>query len=335
MAKSIEEKVEEYYKSKLDKLNITYYGKTQARSLSKSIEKALNSAPSKSGGSGNNYPDIMLMLSSKKLNRYIPVIIEAKGSKNKLEKLDKAGNITQIIPWASDSKPDAKNPHKKGDPNRTAIMNFAVNGAYYYAKVILDSEDTDYDEIIFIGINGTELDKDNKLKYSEQKAYYLSKANKFQPKHITDLDKSWDLLKDNNLEKFFGILDQLTLSETELDNLRHKTEDELEKAVKKIHQEIYDNAMLKSTLSTNEKLYLFSGLIMAGLQSKGISRLLPSDLKGDDSNDDNDGKTILTKITNFLKKRKADPQKIDMILDLLRPVFTKKSYGKKEEINHY
>lgn len=178
MPKSIEEKVEEFYKTNLDNLGITYYGKTQANLMSKSISDALTSAPSKSGGTGSNYPDIMLMLNSKTLNRHIPVIIEAKGSKNKLEKIDKDGKIVQIVPWASDSKEGAKNPHRKGDPNPTAIVQFVVNGAYHYAKNILESEFSIYDEIIFIGINGTELDEDNKVKNPEQKAYYLSKLNK-------------------------------------------------------------------------------------------------------------------------------------------------------------
>lgn len=323
MGKSIEEKVEEFYKNYLDNLGITYYGKTQANLMSKSISDALTSAPSKSGGTGSNYPDIMIMLNSKILNRQIPVIIEAKGSKNKLEKLDKDGNIVQIVPWASDSKEGAKNPHKKGDPNTTAIVQFAVNGAYHYAKNILESEFSIYDEIIFIGINGTELDEDNKVKNPEQKAYYLSKLNKLQPKHIADLNKSWDLLKDSNLEKFFTILDRLTLSEEELEALTHRTEDELEKAVKKIHQEIYENASLKNALTTNEKLYVFSGLIMAGLQTSGVSRLTPKALEGNDDKVENDGQTILRRIRTFLEKRKADSHKIAMIEDLLRPIFTK------------
>lgn len=108
MAKSIEEKVEEHYKDRLKELGITYYGKTQASQLNESIANALKEAPSKSGGSGNNYPDIMLMLKSRKLNRYIPVMIEAKGGKNKLEKLDKEGNIEQVKLWDSDSKEGAK-----------------------------------------------------------------------------------------------------------------------------------------------------------------------------------------------------------------------------------
>ena len=322
MAKSIEEKVEDFYKRTLDNLGITHYGKTQAHLMNKSIEDALAQAPSKSGGQGNNYPDLMLMLNSTNLNRQIPVVIEAKGSKNKLEKL-KDDEIVQTVPWGSDSKPGAKNPHKKGDPNSTAIVQFAVNGAYHYALSILESDLALFKEIIFIGVNGTELDANNNLANPEQKAYYLSRENKMQPKHIKELDNSWDLLKASNLDKFFGILDKLTLSEYELEVLTHKTEDELEKAVKKIHQEIYDDMSLKNILTTNEKLYVFSGLIMAGLQTNGITRLTPDSLEGNNDSADNDGQTILRRIKSFLKKRNADPHKIMMIEDLLKPIFSR------------
>lgn len=324
MAKSIEEKVEEYYKDSLKKLGIKYYGKTQASDLNESIANALKEAPSKSGGSGNNYPDIMLMLQSRKLNRYIPVMIEAKGGKNKLEKLDKEGNIEQVVPWGSDSKEGAKNPHKKGDPKFEAIEKYAVNGAYHYAKIILEDDRCNYDEVIFIGVNGTKLTKDNQVADSEHKVYYLSRSNKMQPKHVKELDNSWDLMKADNLDRLFDILDKLTLTEEELETLTSKTEDQLEKAVKKIHQGIYDNVSLRNALTTNEKLYLFSGLIMAGLKTDGIVQLKPEKLDGNIDDDDNDGTTILKKISSFLKKRNSNNYKVKMVMDLLSPIFTKK-----------
>ena len=87
---SIEEKVEEHYKKILDELGIRHYGKTE--SINRTITDALRSADSKSGGSGNNYPDIQLLLENKTARR-IPVMIEAKGLKNRLEKISKSGQI--------------------------------------------------------------------------------------------------------------------------------------------------------------------------------------------------------------------------------------------------
>ena len=84
MVRSIEEKVEEYYKNKFDEYGIRHFGKTE--SINDDISNALSKAESKSGGKGNNYPDIQLLLDDGN-SRRIPVMIEAKGVKNKLEKL--------------------------------------------------------------------------------------------------------------------------------------------------------------------------------------------------------------------------------------------------------
>ncbi|RMC38540.1 hypothetical protein F5ESL0236_06280 [Lactobacillus sp. ESL0236] len=131
--RSIEEKVEEYFKALFDHYNIRHFGKTET--VNEEIGKALSVAESKSGGVGSNYPDIQLLLENNN-SRRIPVMIEAKGGKNKLEKLDKAGNIVQITNYPSDSKLNAKSPHKKDDKNYSTINNFATNGAFHYGKAI-------------------------------------------------------------------------------------------------------------------------------------------------------------------------------------------------------
>ena len=100
---SIEEKVEEQYKSLLDSLGIRHYGKTEK--INPNITNALKNADSKSGGSGNNYPDIQLIVNNT-IGRYIPVMIEVKGSKGKLEKLAKDGSIMGITYYESDGKPN-------------------------------------------------------------------------------------------------------------------------------------------------------------------------------------------------------------------------------------
>ena len=69
---SIEEKVEEQYKNLLDSLGIRHYGKTEK--INPNITNALRNADSKSGGSGNNYPDIQLIVNNA-IGRYVPVMI--------------------------------------------------------------------------------------------------------------------------------------------------------------------------------------------------------------------------------------------------------------------
>ena len=63
---------------------------------------------------------------------------------------------------------------------------------------------------------------------------------------------------------------------------------------------------------------------MAGLKTDGIVQLKPEKLDGNIDDDDNDGTTILKKISSFLKKRNSNNYKVKMVMDLLSPIFTKK-----------
>lgn len=317
MVRSIEEKVEEYYKNKFDEYGIRHFGKTE--SINDDISNALSKAESRSGGKGNNYPDIQLLLDDGN-SRRIPVMIEAKGGKNKLEKLDKDGHIVQVTKYGSDSKPNARNPHKKGDPNYSAITTYATNGALHYGRAILKY--SNFHEVLVIGVNGTTLNNDGTVIDPECKAYYVSEKNNLIPKHVKELDNSLVLLKQSNITRLYSIFDKLGLTDEELEELKKKTENELEAKVKAIHQRIYDNKAIR--LSTNSKLYLFAGLIMAGLQTKKIKRLEVDDLSSNDSEDWNDGSIVLEHINLFLKARKAEKDKIDLTLSLLGTVFRNK-----------
>lgn len=318
---SIEEKVEEQYKSLLDSLGIRHYGKTEK--INPNITNALRNADSKSGGSGNNYPDIQLIVNNV-IGRYVPVMIEAKGSKGKLEKLAKDDSIVGITYYESDGKPnkDGVPTHLKGELNYSAIKDYAVNGAVHYGNAILD-EGT-YSEVIVIGINGTTLNADGSVVDAECKAYYLSTKNSRIPKVIDKITATdWSLLKAENIDKLFDMLDKLNLTDKELEALTRKTEETLEEKIKAIHQSLYDDVQLKTALSTNEKLYLFCGLIMAGLTTNGVRPLEPSDLRGNDNDRNNDGTTLLQHIESFLYAKNCSNEKVEMIKGLLEGVFRK------------
>lgn len=302
---SIEEKVEEYYKSELDTLSIRHYGKTEK--INDSIAKALTEAASKSGGTGTNYPDIQLFLQNS-TRRDIPVMIEAKGTKNRLEKLTQDGDIELVSP--------GKNPRK-------AIQQFAVNGALHYGMAILD-EGT-YNEVIIIGINGTTMN-DGKVSDPEVKAYYVSKKNGNYPKLIPGFE--FVEMKQSNIDSFFAKLDRLSLTDAEKEKLKRDKEELLEQSIKSIHQKIYDDANIRTLLSTNEKLYLFCGLIMAGLTTEGVRPLEVSDFYSNDDIRNNDGSLILTRTESFLRKKRCPEDKIDMVLNYLKPVFEKRDLWK-------
>lgn len=318
---SIEEKVEEQYKGMLDALGVRHYGKTEK--INSAISNALKNADSKSGGSGNNFPDIQLILENSNARR-IPVMIEAKGSKNKLEKLDKSGQIVGVTEWASDGRigKDGVPTHLKGDANYSTIQSYAVNDAVHYGEAILN-EGT-YDEVIVIGINGTVLDANGTVLDAECKAYYVSEKNSRVPKLIDRITSTdWSLLSSSNTDDLFEMLDKLNLTDAEIEALTRKTEATLEEKIKAMHQSLYDDTQLKTALSTNEKLYLFCGLIMAGLKTNGVRPLEATDLRGNDNERNNDGTMILQNIESFLYAKHCSPEKVDMIKGLLESVFRK------------
>ena len=299
MGKSIEEKVEDIFKKQLNEFNIKYFTKTE--SINESIDFALKNSVSKSGGNGNNYPDIKLLIESNNMRR-IPVMIEAKGTLGKLIKKNLDGDI-ELVRY-----------NKNGDANYSSIQGYAVNGAIHYINAILDGDC--YNEGIAIGINGYE--KNNNEIHTELEAYYISEKNNRVPKKIDNYN-DLSFLKSANINNLCNTLDELVLNEEELDKITKKVEATLEQKIKSIHQNIYDNKLI--TLETNEKLYLFCGLIMAGIHTKGVSPLTADQLTGSDNSEYNDGTIIINHINAFLNSKNMDNSKKEMIQKLLFPIF--------------
>ena len=86
--KSVEEQVEDKIKKQFGK--VKYYTKTEY--INSEIDNALKVAQSKYGGNGANFPDIKYLIKTK-TSKYIPVMIEVKGTKGKLEKLSASGEV--------------------------------------------------------------------------------------------------------------------------------------------------------------------------------------------------------------------------------------------------
>ena len=133
--------------------------KLEQESLNEEIDKALMYYSSKSGGTGGNRPDAKLLLQDNNLD-YYPILIEYKGKKDALVKLDIHG--------------DVDNQTAKNEANFKHINTYAVNGAVHYANALLHH--TSYTDIIAIGMTG---EKDEKGNIRHQiGVYYVSKSNK-------------------------------------------------------------------------------------------------------------------------------------------------------------
>lgn len=89
MAKSIEPNIADLANGWLKSYKLDY--KLEQESLNTEIDKALADYYTKNGGTGANRPDAKLLLTDKNLVPY-PILIEYKGYKDKLVKLECLNN---------------------------------------------------------------------------------------------------------------------------------------------------------------------------------------------------------------------------------------------------
>ena len=293
---SIEERIEDRTKQQLKEFGISYYTKTE--SINSDIDSALAKYPSKSGGSGKNYPDIKLFLTTE-TRRKIPVMIEVKGTKGRLEKL-KNGEIENI--------------NNKGEPHYDNINKYALNGAVHYANAILDYTHS-YDEVIALGINGYEDASELKTQYA---FYYLNRKNLSVPKKIGDFSDLSCFSKEH-LESFITKLDSLSLSEKERENAIENLESDIESKLSKLNQFLHDELL---NINPNTRVALLVGMIMAAQGVKGkIAPLKVEELKCEQGANSNDGQIFLNKIKDFLCEKNLPQEKVAMVINDLESAF--------------
>ena len=280
--------------------------KLEQESLNDEIDKALNEYASKSGGAGGNRPDAKLLLQDEALN-YYPILIEYKGYKDKLVKLNKDGNVD--------------NTTSKNEPNYKNINSYAVNGAIHYANAILHY--TSYTDVISIGVTGFKR-LDGSIEHSIG-VYYVSKNNLGIGQKVDDYTDLSFLNKDN-FNDFIKKINELNLSNDELDKLREKREKEIETSLTKLNNDIYKE---EKGLSENDRVYLVSASIMATLGIAGKVRPLEkSDLKSSTEEGDTDGEIIVRKIEAFLKNKNLTEKKQNLIVRTLKNTLLSENINK-------
>ena len=271
--------------------------KLEQESLNSEIDKALNEYESKNGGKGGNRPDVKLLLQDKELN-YYPILIEYKGYKDKLVKLD------------INNKVENKK-SKSNEPNYNNINSYAVNGAVHYANAILHY--TSYTDVISIGVTGYKKD-DGEIEHYIG-VYYVSKSNFGVGQEV---DKYTDLsfLKKENFDEFIIKVKSLSLSLKELEELKNKREKEIDTSLVKLNNDIYKE---EKGLGENDRVYLVAASIIATLGIPGeVSPLEKSDLKSKTEIGETDGDIIIRKIKAFLSKKNLPEAKKDLIIRTLQ-----------------
>lgn len=278
----------------------------EQQSLNSEIDKALDDYYSKNGGVGGNRPDAKLLLQDSAMN-YYPVLIEYKGYKDKLVKLDSDGQV--------------ENKTAKNEPNFKNINAYAVNGAVHYANALLHH--TSYTDIISIGVTGYR-NNDGDLEYSIG-VYYVSKENLGAGQKVDDYT-DLSFLKKENFDQFIEKVRTLRLSPEELDKLKEQREQEINASLVKLNNDIYKE---EKGLSERDRVYLVAASIIATLGIPGkVAPLEKSELISSDEIGYRDGDKIVKKIESFLNYKSLPKEKKDLIIRTLQNTLTTENINK-------
>lgn len=302
---SVEPNIADLVNGWLKSYNLDY--KLEQESLNTEIDLALNDYYSKSGGKGGNRPDAKLLLRSKDGKDY-PILIEYKGYKDKLIKLDSEGNIANRL--------------ANGQPDYNNIKSFAVNGAVHYANAILHY--TSYTDVIAIGVTGYK-DDNGMLVYSIG-VYYVAKSNFGMGQEVaeyTDLS----FLKKEHFSDFIEKVKYLSLTKDEIEKLKERREEEITASLVKLNNDIFKE---EKGLSENDRVYLVAASIMATLgdADNKVYPLTKADLKSSDEVGNTDGDVMIRKIEAFLGAKKLPKDKKDLIVRTLKNTLTTDNINK-------
>lgn len=303
---SVEPNVADTVNSWLKKYKVDY--KLEQESLNSEIDKALEEYHSKSGGRGGNRPDAKALLEDKFLKKW-PILIEYKGYKDKLIKLDAEGRIA--------------NQKADNTPNYQNIKSYAVNGAVHYANAVLHY--TSYTDVIAIGITGSK-NSSGKL-ITEIGVYYVSKSN-LGYGQVVGQYSDLSFLKAENFDAFIEKVANLQLSDEELQKNKEKREAEIDKSLTKLNNDIYNE---EKGLGESDRVYLVAASIIATLGVPGkVAPLEKSDLKCSNEIGATDGNIMVQKIKAFLNEKALPKGKKDMIIRTLQNTLENDNINKVE-----
>ncbi|MCX6227130.1 MAG: restriction endonuclease subunit M, partial [Bacteroidia bacterium] len=306
MAQSIEPNIADLANGWLKSYKLDY--KLEQEFLNTEIDKALSDYFTKNGGTGANRPDTKLLLKDKRLAFY-PILIEYKGYKDKLVKLDTGGQV--------------ENRTSKNEPNFKNINSYAVNGAVHYANALLHH--TSYTDIIAIGMTG-HRDETEKI-HHKIGVYYVSKSNLGAGQKVGEYT-DFSFLAHKNFDSFIDKVKTLQLTPEELNKLKEQREREIDQSLVKLNNDIYQN---EKGLGENDRVYLVAASIIATLGIPGkVAPLEKSGLKSSTEKGNKDGDIIVRKIRAFLDEKDIPTEKKNLILRTLENTLTTENINKVE-----
>ena len=302
---SIEPNIADLVNGWLKSYKVDY--KLEQESLNTEIDQALNDYFSKNGGKGGNRPDAKMILKANDGRDY-PILIEYKGYKDKLVKLDDEGNVA--------------NKTAKNQPDFTNINSYAVNGAVHYANAVLHY--TSYTDVIAIGVTGHKS-VDGKIIH-QIGVYYVSKSNFGIGQKVADYT-DLSFLKKEHFSEFIEKVKQLSLPQKEIERLKERREQEIMASLVNLNNDIFKS---EKGLSENDRVYLVAASIMATLGDvdNKVYPLTKADLKSSEERNNTDGDIMLRKIESFLDAKKLPKDKKDLIVRTLQNTLTTDNINK-------
>lgn len=305
---SIEPNIADLVNGWLKSYKISY--KLEQESLNTEIDQALNDYFSKNGGKGGNRPDAKLILKANDGKDY-PILIEYKGYKDKLVKLDDEGNVA--------------NKTAKNQPDFAHINSYAVNGAVHYANAVLHY--TSYTDVFAIGVTGHKA-ANGKIIH-QIGVYYVSKSNFGVGQKVADYT-DLSFLKKEHFSAFIEKVKQLSLPQEEIEKLKERREQEITASLVKLNNDIFKS---EKGLSENDRVYLVVASIMATLGDvdNNVYPLTKADLKSSDERNNTDGDIMIRKIESFLDAKKLPKDKKDLIVRTLQNTLTTDNINKAED----
>lgn len=306
--KSIEPNIADLVNGWLKSYKVDY--KLEQESLNTEIDQALNDYFSKNGGKGGNRPDAKMILRANDGRDY-PILVEYKGYKDKLVKLDDEGNVA--------------NKTSKNQPDFTNINSYAVNGAVHYANAVLHY--TSYTDVIAIGVTGHKS-VDGKIIH-QIGVYYVSKSNFGIGQKVADYT-DLSFLKKEHFSEFIEKVKQLSLPQEEIERLKERREQEITASLVKLNNDIFKS---EKGLSENDRVYLVAASIMATLGDvdNKVYPLTKADLKSSEERNNTDGDIMLRKIESFLDAKKLPKDKKDLIVRTLQNTLTTDNINKPKD----
>lgn len=164
-----------------------------------------------------------------------------------------------------------------------AVVGYAVNGAYYYAKHIVNN--STFKKIIAIGVSGNEKKHRITPMYVDETEYY---------RELPDIE-SFISFNQDNIDEYYV---KEVLKET---TVKEKETIEILKDAEALHKDLRNYGNLKDT----EKPMIVSGILLA-LRESEFKNFSISDLTGDSIK--TDGQKIYDAINSNLQRSKVSPE---------------------------